>query len=341
MSFKGRFLVASASVVALMLGGCAAPQPDADRTNGETAVETPGSAPTTEEPSVESGTPELPLTFTSDDGVDIEVTSLDRVLVLDDASIEIAHALGVGDAIAITPEISLLEDLAAQAETRISTGGQGALTVEGVVALDPTLVLASNMRRHADLVTGLRNVGIPAALIDTSQPAADKISKTGELFGVAEAGDALAATVQEQIDQAHANVADVPEEERPRVMVLSSSGAGDSGQTTAAGQSTPAHEIVVAAGGHNTGAEAGLDRYQVITAEGLIAARPGIIVVAESELSDLGGEEGIWSTVPGLSGTPAAETQSLLVIEDTQIKFSGVSTGDAVLSVQSALFPEL
>lgn len=335
MSFRGKFLAAPAAALTLFVGGCSAEPPAAQETDGEAVT----AAPVTN-PAVEPGTPELPVTFTSDDGEDVEVASLDRVLVLDDATIEIAHALGVGEAIAITPEESLLEELAGQAETRISTGGQGALTVEGIVALEPTLVIASNMRRHAELVTGLRDVGVPSVLIDTSQSAPDKIRKTGEVLGVTDTADELASEVQGQIDQAAENVADVPEEERPRVMVLSSSGAGDSGATTAAGKSTPAHEILVEAGAINTGAETGLDRYQVITAEGLIAAKPEVIVVAESEIEDLGGEDGIWETVPGLSGTAAAETESLIVLGDTEIKLSGVSTGRAILTLQSSLFPE-
>src|SRR5699024_7482804 len=184
-------------------------------------------------------------------------------------------------------------------------------------------------------------VGIAAVLIDTSQPAPDKIRKTAEVLGVADTGAELARSVQDQIEQADAALDGVGSDDRPRVMVLSSSGAGDSGATTAAGEATPAHEIIVAAGGVNTGAESGLDRYQAITAEGLIASRPEVIIVAASELDDLGGREGIWDTVAGLSGTPAARAKSLVVLDDTMIKVSGVGTGRAVLTLQGALYPDL
>ena len=333
MPIKRRVLTAAVVGLALLASACAGPSATAPEPAGEVA-EAQVAAPT-----VEPGKPELPVTFTSDDGVEVTVTSLDRVLVLDDATIEIPHALGVGDAIAAAPDVSLVEDLARQADDRITTAGRGALTVEGVVALKPTLVIGSNMRRHEDVVTGLRDVGVPAVLIDTSQPAPDKIRKTAEVFGVAETGKKLADAVQEQIDQAETRHKDVAAADRPRVMVLSSSGAGDSGATTAAGESTPAHETIVAAGGVNTGAESGLDRYQSITAEGLIASRPEVIVVAASELDDLGGKDGIWSNVSGLSATPAAESKSLIVLDDRLIKLSGVNSGKAVVTLQGALFP--
>ncbi|WP_372967014.1 hemin ABC transporter substrate-binding protein [Microbacterium sp.] len=336
MGIKRAIAILIAAGLGLTVVGCTSAQPTT-----EGAQETAQAPAEITVPTVDPGTPELPVVFTGDDGAEVEVSSLERVMVLDDATLEIAHALGVGDTIAITPEESLLQDLASQADTRVTTAGQGPLTVEGIVALEPTLVVADNLRRHGDLVAGLRAVGVPAVLIDTSQPAPDKIRKTAEVFGVASTGDELASAVEAQIDAARDNATGIPDEDRPSVMVISSSGAGDSGATTAAGQSTPAHEIIVAAGARNAGAESGLDRYQSITAEGLIAAKPDIIIVRDSELADLGGEDGIWTTVPGLSAVPAADTKALIVLGDTEIAFSGVSTGRAVLTLQAALFPEL
>lgn len=294
---------------------------------------------TDEMPTVEAGEPELPVAFTGDDGVEITVESLERVMVIDDGTIEIIGALGRADLLGIAPEVSLVEDVASQAEQRITTAGRGALTVEGVVALDPTLVIGVNMRRHAELVAGLQGVGIPATLIDTSRVAPEKILRTAELLGLAPAGEELAGLVQEQYDRAAAALEGV--EERPRVMVLSSSGAGDSGATTGAGEDTPAHEVIVAAGGVNAGAESGLDRYQSVTAEGLVAAAPEIIVVAESEIDDLGGEDGIWTQVSGLVGTPAEQEKRLVVMEDMLIKGGAVSSGLGVLTLQAALHPDL
>lgn len=73
------------------------------------------------------------------------------------------------DAIGVAPENSLIEDVAARVEKRITTAGRGSLTVEGVVALKRTLVIATNMRRHADVIAGLQDAGIPATLIDGTQ----------------------------------------------------------------------------------------------------------------------------------------------------------------------------
>lgn len=306
----------------------------AARTGGDGAEGTAAQAP-----SVEAGEPTLPVTFTGDDGVEITVESLENVMVIDDGTIEIIGALGAADLIGIAPDQSLVEDVAAQAGERVTTAGRGSLTVEGVVALDPTLVIGVNMRRHADLVAGLQGAGIPATLIDTSQVAPEKIRRTAELLGIPEAGEELAALVQEQYDEAAAKLEGV--EERPRVMVLSSSGAGDSGATTGAGADTPAHEVIEAAGGLNAGAETGLDRYQSVTAEGLVAAAPEVVVVAAGEIEDLDGADGIWTQVAGLVGTPAEQEQRLVVLEDMQIKGGAVTSGLGVLALQAALHPDL
>src|SRR5699024_7184663 len=126
-----------------------------------------------------------------------------------------------------------------------------------------------------------------------------------------------------------------------RVMVLSSSGAGDSGATTGAGEATPAHEVVVAAGGVDAGAECGLDRYQAVPAEGLVAAAPEVIGVAAGDVDDRGGEAGRWPPVSPLVGTPAEQGERLVVMEGMLIKGGAVSSGLGVLTLQAALHPDL
>ncbi|MGO1972700.1 MAG: heme/hemin ABC transporter substrate-binding protein [Propionibacteriaceae bacterium] len=331
-------LPALALTLLVALAGCGSGTMVAGENTGEApGTSTSSGGPAADVPSVDAPAPQLPVTFTGDDDVEVEVSSLDRVLVLDDATMEIMDALGMADTIGIAPETSLIEDVAAHAEERITTAGRGSLTVEGVVALEPTLVIGTSMRRHADVIAGLQDAGIPATLIDDTQLAPEKISTTAALLGVPEAGEELAGMVQVQFDQAAAYLEGV--EARPRVLILSSSGAGDSGNTTAAGKATPAHQLIVQAGGLNTGAESGLDRYQSITAEGLIAAAPEVIVVAAAEVDDLGGEDGIWDQVQGLSGTPAAASQSLIVMEDMQLKGGGISAGVGILDLQAQLHP--
>ncbi|WP_257159423.1 heme/hemin ABC transporter substrate-binding protein [Corynebacterium cystitidis] len=276
-------------------------------------------------------------TFTGDDGNEITVESTERILVLDDATVDILEALEMNDSIAFAPESTMVKDKVSAAE--LFPAGKGAVTVEGVIEMNPSLVIGTNMRRHADLISGLQDAGIPATLIDASQPAPDIITKTATVVGKEEEGTELAKSVEEDIKQAEKNASDISE--KKRVMVLSSRGAGDSGNTTAAGQQTPAHQIVEAAGGINTGAESGLDRYQTITGEGLAAAAPDVIVVSDDEIDDLGGEDGIWDHVDGLAGTPAAENKALVVMPHGLIARASVNTGKAALELQEALYPEL
>ena len=336
---------------AILLTGCTntgeaeSSSEDASAASAETQVqeEADGAASgnaAAEVPNVDAPDPELPVTFTGDDEQEITVESLERVLVLDDATIEVFDALGHVDLVGIAPEDSAYADLLGDAE-RITTSGSGALTVEGVVALQPTLVIGTNMKRHADLISGLQDAGVAATLINRSQDAPEIITKTASLIGVADAGKELAKQVTDTINAAEEKAGDIPDAEHRRVMVLSSSGAGDSGNTTGAGSDTPADQVVTYAGGINTGAESGLDRYQSITAEGLAAAQPEVIIVAESEIEDLGGEEGIWDYVAGLKGTPAAENKELIVMPDAQIKTAGVHTGIGVANLQAQLYPEL
>lgn len=330
--------VASATLLLSSCGGGSGDEEvaaDAADSSGETA-----SGSGAEIPSVESGEPQLPVKFAGDDGVDVEVDNLDSVFVLDDATMEIMDALGLADNIGIAPEDTGVEDIAAHAEHRVTATGSRDMTVEGVVSMDPTLVIGTNMARHDEIIEKLQDAEVDSTLIDLAQSPPEKIRKTGELLGVPDAGAELGKQVEGQLDEAETVASGINEDERPRVMVLSSSGAGDSGATTAAGSGVSADTIITGAGGINTGAEAGLERYSSVTAEGLVSAAPEVIVVAESELETLGGAEGIWDEVSGLSSTPAAEDQRLIVMDDMQLKGGGVSAGVGTLNLQHALFGE-
>ena len=336
---KAGAVMAAVASATLLLSSCGG-----GSEGGNVAADTAGSSGEiasgggAEVPTVKTGEPQLPVKFTGDDGVDIEVDSVDSVFVLDDATMEIMGALGLADKVGIAPEKTGIEDIASHAEHRVKATGSGDMTVEGVVSMDPTLVIGTNMARHAEIIEKLQDAEVDSTLIDLAQSPPEKIRKTGELLGVPEAGAELGEKVAAQLDEAEKVASEVKDEERPRVMVLSSSGAGDSGATTAAGSGVSADTIVTGAGGINTGAEAGLERYSSVTAEGLVAAAPEVIVVAKSELETLGGAEGIWDEVSGLSGTPAAEDERLIVMDDMQLKGGGVSAGVGTLNLQDALF---
>src|SRR5699024_3821287 len=184
-----------------------------------------------------------------------------------------------------------------------------------------------------------KGVGIPATLIDTSRDAPEKILRTAELLELPQAEEELAGLAQEPCDRAAAALEG--EAEQPREQVLCSHRAGDSCATTGACEATPAHEVVVAAGGVNAGAESGLDRYQAVTADGLVAAAPEVSVVAAGEIDDIGGEDGIWTQVSGLVGTPAEQEERLVVMEDMLFKCGAISSVFVVMTLLASLHPYL
>ncbi|AKK11669.1 ABC transporter substrate-binding protein [Corynebacterium uterequi] len=277
-----------------------------------------------------------PITFTGDDGAEITVDNPQKIFALEDSVIEIADALGVADRIAFIPKSSDVPELAPKAEG-VNTAGKGSLTVEGVIALNPDLVVATN-RRHEEIVKGLQAAGIPATLIDRDQHPADIVANVATVFGVKSDGEAMAKDIRASFDRISAAVADVPEADRQRVLVVSTSGAG--GNISGGGTQTPADFIIKAAGGINAGAEAGIKRFSALTPEGVAAAQPDLIVVADTELEGLGGEEGIWEKVPGLAATPAAASKSLLVLPNSAIRIGGLSAVDGAAALAETMYPD-
>lgn len=249
-----------------------------------------------------------------------------RLVLLNEDLVEMAAALGVSADVVAQTRVVGLPDAPQPEATFAQTPG-----VEGVLALRPTLVVASNKIRSARLMQGLEALGVNAVVVDGRHPAPRKVREFGALTGEEERAEAIAASIE-------ADYASVPEaraNDRPRVLHASTRGAG--GNVSAAGEDTPAHGLIERAGGHNVGAEAGLERYQAVTPEGVVQMAPEVVVVAASELEALGGEAGIWSAVPGLALTPAAETRNLVVMRDLHIRANGASSGIAVKGLAGAL----
>src|SRR5699024_12266785 len=85
---------------------------DAGSSAAEAAADGDGADRADEMPTVQAGEPELPVTVTGDDGVEITVEGLERVMVVDDGTIELTGALGRADLPGIAPEGALLENVA-------------------------------------------------------------------------------------------------------------------------------------------------------------------------------------------------------------------------------------
>lgn len=253
-----------------------------------------------------------------------------QITVMDPGHAEILAALNLEDELVLMPRDPAFDN-ALPGVTRY----RRLPTMEGILAAGSTLVIGGNPGRDRPVLERARALGLDSVMVSRELPAIERIRRLAELTGHEASGETLIEGIEARYTQAagvgSAHTAPV------KVLHVSSSGAGTSGAITAAGRSTAVNGLIERAGGINVGATAGLERYQSLTAEGVIAMAPEAVLVSELELDALGGREGIWQQVPGLANTPAGGARRLIVLPHAAVKFDAVQSGEATLALAKAL----
>jgi len=281
-------------------------------------------------PSVAAGTPALPATVTSDDGVQVSVDDASRIIAGGDDVINVLEALGLAGSVFAAPTNTTTEAGRAAPHQFLFNRTTG---VEGVLSLGGSLFLGNSLRRHGELSRKLRDVGQDAVIIDDLQPAPDKVRKVAAAVGLPAQGEQLAGAVQQQLDQAAAIAAGTGR--TPRVIHISATGAG--GNPTVAGADSASGKLIALAGGLNIGTEAGVANFSALSNEGVLAAAPEVILVTEHDLDLFGGAEGVWKAYPTLKQTPAGAANRVWVMPDAQLKYASIGSGAGALALAKAL----
>lgn len=252
----------------------------------------------------------------------VVVTASERVVAIGGDVTEIAYALGASDQLVARDSTSLHP---AAATKLPDVGYMRQLNAEGILAMRPTLVLASAQAKPSLALeqvasSHVKVVTIPAA--NSLDGIDDKIAAVAQAMGKTAQGDALR-------QQVHTRLAAIPEKPLPvKVLFIMSHG----GMTAmAAGQETAADAAIHAAGLQN--AMQGFKRYQPMSQEGVIASQPQLVLVTADGVKTLGGEDNVW-TLPGLAQTPAGKNRQLLVVDDMALLGFGLQTPDAILALR-------
>jgi len=228
-----------------------------------------------------------------------------RVVTLGGSVTEIVYALGAGGLVVGSDQSSLYPE----AVTRLPrVGYYRATPVEGVLALRPDLVLASEQAGPPASIERLRELGTHLVVVPDS-PSVDslrqRIRAVAGALGRGPEGERMLAELDAQLRQAQAQPAP-----KARALVL----MNRTGTPQAAGEGTAADAVLRLAGLEN--ALAGRQQgYKPLTAESLAALAPDIVIVTAASLPATGGVGGVLA-LPGLAGTPAGRAERIVAMDD-------------------------
>ncbi len=312
-------------------------------TGTPTAEETePTASPTEEVQPAETPTlantapiPVLPVTIVDFEGNEVTVSDVSRIVPLNGDFAEIIYALGLGDNVVATDTSASYPP---EAVDTPKIGYQRQLAAEGILAVEPTVLIGNDSAGPPEVLQQIRDAGVPVVIlpsVTTIEGVPDKIQAVADALGVSEAGQALAAQTQQEIDEAVALAEQA--DSQPRVAYLYVRGANTQ---LIAGSASEAHVMIEAAGGINTGAELGFEDYQPITAEALVEAAPDVYIIQTTGLESIGGIEGLLK-IPGIAQTPGGENQAIYDYDALYFLGLGPRTGQALLELVQVLHPEL
>jgi iron complex transport system substrate-binding protein len=220
-----------------------------------------------------------------------------------------------------------------------TVGYHRALSVEGLVAVKPTLILHDNNIGPEHVVRQLEQLKIPMKVF--ANKGADLastqalITEMGAYFHkearAAEVNAKLAADFAKALQPA----ADAGPEPRPKVMVIHFGQASNVYLVmTSAGT---AGKMVEWAGGEMAVKPVGGKGMVQLSPEVVAAADPDVLLLTDFGYDKLGSPEQIKTGLPGISSTKAARSGRIFRVEEHDLVYFGPRTGENILKLQGLL----
>ena len=248
-----------------------------------------------------------------------------RIVSIGGSVTEIIHDLGLADRLVARDRTSLWPE----SVTRLPDIGYiRALSPEGVLSVNPDLIIALEGYGPPEAAAVLKQAGVPIVDIPEGYDGdaiLAKINAVAKTLGADEAGAALAAKVKGELDQA-AQAAEAVSPKRKVLFILSMQG----GRIMAAGSDTHANGIITMAGGVN--AMASITGYKQVTDEAVIEAAPDVILMMD-RTGDHAAKASDVFTHPAIAPTPAASAKSLIKMDGLYLLGFGPRTAAAAMDL--------
>jgi len=264
---------------------------------------------------------------------DVTIDNPSRIISIGGAITEILYALGFEDRVAAVDSTSLYPSAALRDKPNV--GYMRQLSPEGVLGLNPSLVLAVQGSGPKEAMDVLEAAKVPLVLVPETFSEAgllEKIRLVGHAMGADPRAACLTSAVSHDLAQLRELRARVT---KPvRVMFVMSL---LNGRAMAAGHKTAANEIIEMAGGIN--AIDGYDGYKIVNDEAIVAAKPDVVLSIERGKDTL--EADAVYRQPAFALTPAAANKAFISMEGLYLLGFGPRTAAAARDLAAKLYPAL
>ncbi len=259
------------------------------------------------------------------------VLSAERVVSIDGSLTEIIYALNAQDALVAVDTTSRYP----QAATELpDVGYMRQLSAEGILALSPTLVLASTDAGPDSVFEQLQQAGVKIVRVRNHYSVdgvLNKIQAIADALNRPDAGRALAGSIKQQADAALASIpADAA---APAALFIL--GAGNRG-LMAAGSKTQADAMLALLNARNVMAYNG---YKPVSAEAVLQAGPEVVLIANTEAVADTSQAQSAALNTQLAMTPAFRQQRIHTLDTSLVLGFGPRIGSALEQLVTLLYP--
>ncbi|MBT0721426.1 hemin ABC transporter substrate-binding protein [Tatumella sp. TA1] len=253
----------------------------------------------------------------------LPVTAAPRLVALGGDVTEIVYALGSGEQLVGRDSTS---QRPAAATKLPDVGYLRQLNSEGILSLQPTLVLANGQAQPSQVLQQVEKVGVKVVTVPASPQLsviALKVNTIAQALGKTGQAQPLLAQLSRQV----AELGQPVPTGHKALYIMSNQGR----QSLVAGKDTAADVVLRSAGLVNVMGQ--VAHYQQMSQEGIISAAPDLVIIDRQALQQMGGTAQLW-TLPGLSLTPAGKAQRVITIDQMALLGFGIDTPQAILTLR-------
>ncbi|MCY9854212.1 ABC transporter substrate-binding protein [Vibrio mediterranei] len=191
-------------------------------------------------------------------------------------------------------------------------GYHRALSAEGLLALEPTLVIGSDEMGPKPALDQLSRVGVDVEVVDTSSTIdglnhrIDQIAKLTN--SEAKVGE-LKEKVAQQVEALNSNQPSQSNMKKVLFLLIH-----EGRPANVAGNGTTPDAIIKLAGGINPAASQ-IDSYKPLSNEAMVEMQPDVILVSGRSYEKMGGSDAVLKALPLLAATPAGKNGDIVTID--------------------------
>lgn len=250
----------------------------------------------------------------------------ERIVSLNGSITEIIFALGSGDKV-VGCDTSSLYPEKAQALPKI--GYQRALSAEGILSLNPDLILGTDEAGPPNVLQQLESTGKKTLIQKTDYSLAGVVGKiqfVGKAIGKEKEAEKLILEIKKQITKSEKDKA---WKKLPVILFVYARGQGT---VNVAGKETAGDEMIRQINAKNSITE--FSGYKAINPESVFTNFPNVLLIPTKSLESLGGEAGLWK-LQGFNQIPVEKRVPIVPMDDLLLLGFSARFGEAVTSLKA------